>query len=182
VAVHIVRGTHRGPWRRLLAVARQRQSSGSLALVSAAMARVSGAQLDVVVIGAAPGEELAPGRREDDFTRARGLLRDAGVAARRVELDPGATLGSLGLAVERSDADVVVVGVSGVAMSRMDFSPAGRRQLLRGPLRVEHTVLRRTPADVVVVFDSATLRSGAYGSMLRTSTAEFFLGRRISRR
>ncbi len=62
--------------------------------------------------------------------------------------------------VRGPDADLVVTGMGGMppGLTHRDLTRSGRRRLLAGPLRIEHTVLRSTPADAVMVIDAARLR------------------------
>lgn len=160
VAIQVLRGIPDAPRRNVLVVASHGESSGALLLVATVAALLNGATLTKLVVGGSEDERVEASVRRDDADLAAELRLRYDLPVRYLRLPRRVDSLSLERVVSRLDADLVVTGMGRMApgLSYRDLSRQGRRKLLSGPLRVEHVVLRSTPADAILVIDGARLR------------------------
>ncbi|WP_262848435.1 hypothetical protein [Mumia quercus] len=161
VTVQVLRGIPDAPRRNVLVVASHGHSSGALLLVATVAALLNGATLTKLVVGGGSRDERVEASvRRADADLAAELRVRYDLPVRYLRLPRRVDSLSLERVVSRLDADLVVTGMGRMApgLSYRDLSREGRRKLLSGPLRVEHAVLRSTPADAILVIDGARLR------------------------
>lgn len=160
VAIQVLRGIPDAPRRNVLVVASHGESSGALLLVATVTALLNGATLTKLVVGGSRDERVDASVRRADADLAAELRVRYDLPVRYLRLPRRVDSLSLERVVSRLDADLVVTGMGRMApgLSYRDLSREGRRKLLSGPLRVEHVVLRSTPADAILVIDGARLR------------------------
>ncbi|MGH1561810.1 hypothetical protein [Mumia sp. DW29H23] len=160
VAVQALRGAPRHSVGKVLVVASHGQSSGALLLVATLAALLNGATLTKLVVGGRADERVRPGVRGADADLAAVLRDKYELPTDYVRLPE--RIGSLELerAAAEVRADLVVTGLGrlGPGLSHRDLTREGRRRLLAGPLRVEHSVLRSGDTDAVLVLDAARFR------------------------
>ncbi|KAA1422856.1 hypothetical protein FE697_011940 [Mumia zhuanghuii] len=181
VAVQALRGTPRYSVGRVLVVATHGQSSGSLLLVATLAALLNGATLTKLVVGGRDDERVRPGVRGADAELAAAIRQEYQLPTDYVRLPERVSSLELERAVAAVRADLVVAGVGrlGPGLTHRDFTREGRRRLLAGPLRVEHSLLRSGDADAVLVLDVARFRRRqASQGAASEGLGEYFLGNR----